>query len=285
MKCTNCSNEFKGNFCPYCGAKASDIKPTEQKQEHKSQSKSESSSAEIPKASELFKYAADSYINRRFKLIWIGAVGSAIFMMAVGMIGYGIGMMILGILLMPFMLKRYKKWMIYALVFIAILYAAWVAVEWESRSGEDTTAPSVTQTETVETNKQGSDNGMQNSIDTFSRQTDTTAATSQPSGIPSQEPSPAVSSQTEYIIPDSDVIEIDIGYLRGLTEEELVIARNEIYARHGREFQLEWLQEYFNSCSWYTANPNYNYDNEDSMLNAVELHNVKVIADYENSFK
>ena len=61
----------------------------------------------------------------------------------------------------------------------------------------------------------------------------------------------------------------------------LMWARNEIYARHGREFKTASLQAYFNSKSWYKINPNYNYKNENQELSAIELANVRFILAYE----
>ena len=49
-------------------------------------------------------------------------------------------------------------------------------------------------------------------------------------------------SSSEYLIRDD---------LEGKTGEELRIARNEIYARHGRRFNDKTLQWYFDAKSWY----------------------------------
>lgn len=85
----------------------------------------------------------------------------------------------------------------------------------------------------------------------------------------------------DYVIPDSSTRYISEADLQGLTAEELRIARNEIYARHGRMFKDEALQAYFNEKSWYTgtiAPDNFTQ----SMLNAVEIANTKTISDYES---
>ena len=68
--------------------------------------------------------------------------------------------------------------------------------------------------------------------------------------------------------------------LNGLSADDCKIARNEIYARHGRLFNDENLQEYFNQCSWYegTIQPD---DFSQDMLNEVELANLQIISDYE----
>ena len=52
---------------------------------------------------------------------------------------------------------------------------------------------------------------------------------------------------TEYILPDSDSRYISENELGGMSSEQLRLARNEIFARHGRKFKDAQLQEYFNT--------------------------------------
>lgn len=84
----------------------------------------------------------------------------------------------------------------------------------------------------------------------------------------------------EFIFPYSDFENLKKLDIEGLSKEELKIARNEIYARHGRMFQDKSLQAYFNSCSWYTPSiaPE---DFKESMLNEVEIANRDLIVSYE----
>lgn len=58
------------------------------------------------------------------------------------------------------------------------------------------------------------------------------------------------------------------------------MARNEIYARHGRIFKDESLQEYFEKFDWYypIIQPD---DFEESMLNDYEIANRELIVEYE----
>ena len=87
-------------------------------------------------------------------------------------------------------------------------------------------------------------------------------------------------SNQDYILPYSNSRYITESDLRGLTEEECRIARNEIYARHGRIFKDEELQAYFNSKSWYT--PSIPADAfQEHMLNDYEKKNKDVILEYE----
>ena len=66
--------------------------------------------------------------------------------------------------------------------------------------------------------------------------------------------------------------------LRGLSLNELRLLRNEIYARHGRQFQAPWLSQYFYSQPWYTADDNF----KDEDLSGFDKQNVETIVAYEN---
>ena len=85
-----------------------------------------------------------------------------------------------------------------------------------------------------------------------------------------------------YIVPDSGVRYLTKSDLSKLTKKELGIARNEIYARHGRSFKIKEYSDYFRSKSWYKENPKYNYNNEAVNLNKIELKNVDLILSLEN---
>ena len=66
--------------------------------------------------------------------------------------------------------------------------------------------------------------------------------------------------------------------LNGLSLHELRLLRNEIYARHGRMFRAEWLQQYFFFQPWY--NPDENFKDEE--LSGNDKANVETIVRYEN---
>lgn len=92
----------------------------------------------------------------------------------------------------------------------------------------------------------------------------------------------AVPAAGDYVIPDSSVRYLTQAELALYTKDQLRIARNEIYARHGRMFLDEALQAYFNSKSWYI--PSIPADAfQQSMLNEVEKANATLILEYENS--
>ena len=90
----------------------------------------------------------------------------------------------------------------------------------------------------------------------------------------------------DYILTDSDTSYITEEDLESLTDREVQLARNEIFARHGRKFDTEWIQDYFDGKDWYVAEYEPEYFDEyilDSEFNNYEKENVKFMADYENT--
>lgn len=81
----------------------------------------------------------------------------------------------------------------------------------------------------------------------------------------------------DYIIPESGTRLLKESDIKGMSRYDLALARNEIYARHGRKFQTTEYNKYFTSKSWYKINPNYNYSDDDSNLNDIEIKNVQMI--------
>lgn len=100
-------------------------------------------------------------------------------------------------------------------------------------------------------------------------------------GDPNQQSTPAYPSvNSDFVLPDSSSRYLSKSDLHGLSAEQCRIARNEIYARHGRIFQDEGLQAYFNQFSWYQ--PTIPADAfQESMLNAYEIANRDLIVEYE----
>lgn len=72
---------------------------------------------------------------------------------------------------------------------------------------------------------------------------------------------------------------LDEDSLSGLFTEDLRILRNEIFARHGRIFKDVELQKYFESQSWYQANPDF----KDDQINEIEIKNLSAIKSAEES--
>ncbi|AIW86360.1 zinc-ribbon domain protein [Bacillus mycoides] len=75
-----------------------------------------------------------------------------------------------------------------------------------------------------------------------------------------------------FIFPDSDIRKLTSADLTYLTKEQLKIARNEIYARHGHMFQTKDMQAYFSKQSWYRENPYFT-----GVLTTIEAYNVELI--------
>lgn len=70
----------------------------------------------------------------------------------------------------------------------------------------------------------------------------------QPQEQPQEEP---VSTEDEYILPESSTRKLTREELEPLTKEQLRLARNEIFARYGMIFGVEDLDNYFKTKSWY----------------------------------
>ena len=114
----------------------------------------------------------------------------------------------------------------------------------------------------------------------------TSAASSSAASISTQTHTPAPrGASSDYVIPDSDCTSYTADDIKAmnLSVDELWYARNEIYARHGRKFQNETLQAYFNSKPWYT--PEYSPDEFDDsvQLSSVERANAAAIKSVEQS--
>ena len=87
----------------------------------------------------------------------------------------------------------------------------------------------------------------------------------------------------EYILPFSSERYLTEADLDPLSEWELKLARNEIYARHGRRFIDPELQAYFDSKSWYKGiyDPQDFDKNHDSDISELEKKNAEFILKYE----
>lgn len=89
-----------------------------------------------------------------------------------------------------------------------------------------------------------------------------------------------IADSDDYIIPDSSTRLITEEDITGLNNDELCLARNEIYARKGRKFKDDDIREYFEGKDWY--NPTIEADDfTDDKLSDIEKKNVKFIKSYE----
>lgn len=79
-----------------------------------------------------------------------------------------------------------------------------------------------------------------------------------------------------YIFPDSDKRYLTEDEVRALDAHQLLLGRNEIFARHGRMFDMQELADYFNSQPWYNGTiPADQFDS--SVLNDHERANADLI--------
>ena len=81
------------------------------------------------------------------------------------------------------------------------------------------------------------------------------------------------SGKNDYILPDSATRALTEEELLGLTKDQLALARNEIFARYGYQFENAQLQNYFDQKSWYTAFGGA----EETMLTETERQNLQLI--------
>lgn len=85
----------------------------------------------------------------------------------------------------------------------------------------------------------------------------------------------------EYICANSDTVKLTTKEVKKLAKTNKIrLAKNEIYARHGRKFTDEELQKYFNAKSWYYGiiEPE---DFDESVFNKIEKYNIRLLVKYE----
>lgn len=94
-------------------------------------------------------------------------------------------------------------------------------------------------------------------------------------------PTPTISSdlinEDDYILDFSNIRIVTTNDLTNLSPWQLKVARNEIYARHGRNFVHQDLSCYFAKQSWYQVDADYS----DSLLSKLETNNAIFILNYE----
>ena len=88
----------------------------------------------------------------------------------------------------------------------------------------------------------------------------------------------AIALADGFILPFSNTRALTESDLIELTPNELRIARNEIFARHGRRFTDEWLQAHFNDMPWYIPTLPYMVNPE---MSSLEHANIEFILAFE----
>ena len=90
-------------------------------------------------------------------------------------------------------------------------------------------------------------------------------------------------SDAEYILPESNTRELTRAELESLTKEQLRLARNEMFARHGMIFGVEDLDSYFRTKSWYQPSVPAEDFYEKVEMSLIEEANVVLIQEVEDS--
>lgn len=85
---------------------------------------------------------------------------------------------------------------------------------------------------------------------------------------------------SEYILPDSADRYLSDSEVSSMSKDQLALARNEIFARHGYVFNSKVYSDYFSAKSWYT--PNSSYKSDIDTLNIYERYNISLLQKYEN---
>lgn len=88
--------------------------------------------------------------------------------------------------------------------------------------------------------------------------------------------------RAEYIFPDSDKKYLSEDEIRTKTVDEMIIGRNEIFARHGYIFTDENLKNHFESTSWYEGTIPAEQFNSDQVFNDFEKKNIELIKSVED---
>ena len=137
-----------------------------------------------------------------------------------------------------------------------------------SSSAASKTVSTTSSSNSDSTGKSGTTIGTTTPTDTKTTTTTDTKSTSE------------TSTSSDYVLPDSDTHLYTRDELESLSDQQLFYARNEIYARHGRGFDSDELQTYFDSKSWYTRQYDP-ADFPDSLLNSTEKANAGLMLEIE----
>lgn len=81
---------------------------------------------------------------------------------------------------------------------------------------------------------------------------------------------------SEYILPESSERALTDADVQGMSYDDLQMAINEIYARHGRIFGTESVQNYFEGKSWYKGTTDADHFS-DSVFSSVENQNIQFL--------
>lgn len=98
---------------------------------------------------------------------------------------------------------------------------------------------------------------------------------------PEPEPEPVRPQEAEYIMPNSNQVYLTYADFEDLTWEQCGLAKNEIYARHGRLFTNEGLLQYFEAQSWYEGTIPAEEFQVNEHFSDIEMYNADLLNEYE----
>ena len=88
--------------------------------------------------------------------------------------------------------------------------------------------------------------------------------------------------RAEFIFPDSDKKYLSEDEIRSKNVDEMMIGRNEIFARHGYIFGEDGLKQHFEGTSWYKGTVPAEQFNSEQIFNDFEKKNVELIKQVED---
>ena len=92
-------------------------------------------------------------------------------------------------------------------------------------------------------------------------------------------------TDSSYILQNSNTKRLTRDDLQGLSKEELRLARNEIFARHGMIFGVEDLDDYFATKSWYKPTVAYDDFYNEVEMSMIEEANLVFISQVEDEME
>ena len=190
--------------------------------------------------------------------------------------------------------KNHKPWLYAVLGVAAVLFVVFIGIEVKTildlGSEEEETVAEADSQEEEEQETDDLDEVPEETEEAVPQATPTSVPEEAPvtGAVPTSAPAPQTQSapaggylDSDYIFPDSSTRELSESEFADKTEWELKVARNEIYARHGRMFDTPELDAHFRSKSWYVPSiPAAQFDDQ-STLSTLEIKNATKILNYE----
>lgn len=119
---------------------------------------------------------------------------------------------------------------------------------------------------------------VRGSMDTYQKISDLDRTSEVNLDLPSE--IPGEDNPAYYILPFSSDRLLTYDDISSLSREELILARNELYAKHGRIFKVDWIREYFEAQPWYHGTLTEE-EFSSSLFSDIEWQNIMFIKEYE----